>query len=78
MVFKIIKEIHMTHNNEIKFRIYKKHFCGWTRLNKEYVTYELAEAAILDAFTDKLNNTLSGAVEVDNNVYTFYPYNASF
>jgi hypothetical protein len=75
--YKIVKEIHMYHNNELKFRIYEKCAIGWNKLNKEYATYELAELAILDQFIDKLNNTLSGIVEVDNNVYTFYPYSLS-
>lgn len=71
-MYKIIKEIHTYQQDKIKFRVKERFLWKWilSESFSEYETYELAENAIIE----KLNKKHGGIVEIENNVYKFYPY----
>lgn len=81
MKLKIVKRFHYYSGNEKEeYLIYRKSLLnGWKRSDDEYYpiqpfkkgysTYKDAEIDILNYF----KKDLGGIVEVDGNVYTFYP-----
>jgi len=71
-MYKIVKEIHTYQNDRIKFRIYERFLWKWipSESFSECETYELAEKSIIE----KLKSKHGGIVEVNDNVYKFYPY----
>ena len=72
--YKIVKEIHTYKHDEIKFRIHERFLWKWIICESfsEFKTYKSAEKSIIE----ELNRCekLGGIIEIDNNVYKFFPY----